>query len=201
MASVRKSGVYVVLDAKTGKFIWNTLVGPGGDQGGMEWGTALDGTRIYVSITNQHHIPYRLTENGRLTSTTITGGSWAALDPETGKILWPTADPGTEVVAGSTVGVWDLAPVSVANGVVYAASMAHGAGSDEFYVLDAATGEILWSAPAERQSPPGGNSSVNAGPAIVNGTVYWGTGYSRSGPVEGSAGNQFYAFSTNGSTH
>ena len=59
-----KSGVYVLLDAKTGAFVWNTLVGPGGDQGGFEWGTAYDGDRIYASITNQHHIPYKLTENG-----------------------------------------------------------------------------------------------------------------------------------------
>ena len=129
-----KSGVYILLDAKTGKFIWNTLVGPGGDMGGMEWGTAYDGKRIYVSITNQHHIPYRLTQNGMLTNTIATGGSWAALDPETGKIIWQTADPQTEVVGSQTVGVWDLAPVSAANGVVYAASMAkHG---KEFYAPD-----------------------------------------------------------------
>ncbi len=37
---------------------------PGGDQGGFEWGTAYDGTRIYASITNQHHLPYNLTKNG-----------------------------------------------------------------------------------------------------------------------------------------
>ena len=43
-----KSGVYTLLDAKTGEFIWNTLIGPGGDQGGMEWGTAFDGERIYA---------------------------------------------------------------------------------------------------------------------------------------------------------
>src|SRR5262249_27713904 len=56
-----KSGVYLFLDARTGAFIWNTLVGPGADQGGFEWGTAYDGTRIYGAITNQHNIPYRLT--------------------------------------------------------------------------------------------------------------------------------------------
>ena len=48
-----KSGVYTLLDAKTGEFIWNTLVGPGGDRGGMNWGTAFDGDRIYVSVTNR----------------------------------------------------------------------------------------------------------------------------------------------------
>src|SRR6266850_4848158 len=64
-----KSGVYTLLDAKTGEFIWNTLIGPGGDQGGMEWGTAFDGDRIYVPITNHHHIPYRLTQNGVISNT------------------------------------------------------------------------------------------------------------------------------------
>src|SRR5262249_36474864 len=116
-----KSGVYTVLDADTGAFIWSTLVGPGGDQGGTEGGPAFDGERIYVPITNHHHIPYRLTQNGVLTSETSTGGSWAALDPATGAILWQTADPQSETLSGvGVVGVWDLAPVSVANGVLYA---------------------------------------------------------------------------------
>lgn len=178
-----KSGVYVVLDAKTGKFIWNTIVGPGGDMGGMEWGTAYDGKRIYVSIVNQHHLPYRMTEDGKLTDVTTTGGSWAALDPDTGKIVWQRPDPQTEVLNGQTVGVWDLAPVTAANGVVYVASMAKS--GNEFYALDGATGKILWAQSA--------GSSVNAAPAIANGVVYWGAGYSRS-RAEGNGNNKFSAF-------
>ena len=185
-----KSGVYTVLDAKTGAFIWNTLVGPGGDQGGVEWGTAFDGERIYVSITNHHHIPYKLTENGVIGNTTATGGSWAALDPITGKILWQTADPQVETLPGlGVVGVWDLAPVSVANGVVYVSSMAKLANQNQLFALDAATGAILWQL--------GAGSSVNSGPAVVDGTVYWGSGYARSG-VEGSGNNRLYAFSIDG---
>ena len=185
-----KSGVYILLDAKTGAFIWSSLIGPGGDQGGMEWGTAADGDRIYVSITNHHHIAYKLTENGVLTSTTVTGGSWAALDPDTGRILWQTADPQTETLPGvGVVGVWDLAPVTVAHGVLFAASMAKLAFQKQMFALDAATGEVLWQF--------GAGSSVNAGPAVVDGTVYWGAGYVRSG-VEGSGNDQFFAFSLGG---
>jgi polyvinyl alcohol dehydrogenase (cytochrome) len=184
-----KSGAYTLLDAKKGRVIWSTLVGPGGDQGGVEWGTATDGTRIYVPITNHHHIPYKLTQNGVLdvAGPTITGGSWAALDPITGKILWQTADPQTETIPNFTnVGVWDLAPLSVANGVVYAGSMAKLPNQNQFFALDAATGAIRWQY--------GAGSSVNAGPAIVNGVVYWGSGYLRSG-VEGSGNNKLFAFS------
>jgi polyvinyl alcohol dehydrogenase (cytochrome) len=192
-----KSGVYTLFDAKTGTPIWSTLVGPGGDQGGVEWGTAFDGSRIYVPITNQHHTPYKLTQNGVLDAggPTITGGSWAALDPITGKILWQTADPQLETVplgtppTPQTVGVWDLAPLSVANGVVYAGSMAKMANQNQFFALDASTGAILWQW--------GAGSSVNAGPAIVKGSVYWGSGYSRSG-IEGSGNTKFFAFSLDG---
>jgi len=186
-----KSGVYTLLDARSGKFIWSTLIGPGGDQGGMNWGTAFDGERVYVSITNHHHIPYKLTQNGVLTNETSTGGSWAALDPKTGKILWQTADPQLETLPGATtpVGVWDLAPVSVANGVLYAGSMAKLANQTQMFALDAATGNILWSYQA--------GGSVNAAPAVVDGSVYWGSGYSRSG-VEGSGNDRFYAFSIDG---
>jgi polyvinyl alcohol dehydrogenase (cytochrome) len=55
--------------------------------------------------------------------------------------------------------------------------------------LDAATGQILWSF--------GAGSSVNAAPAVVKGTVYWGSGYSRSG-IEGSGNTKLYAFSIDG---
>ena len=187
-----KSGVYTLLDARTGAPVWSTLIGPGGDQGGVEWGTAFDGKRIYVPITNHHHIPYKLTQNGVLdvAGPSITGGSWAALDPVTGRILWQTADPQIETVPGFTnVGVWDLAPVTVANGVVYAGSMAKLPSQHQFFALDAATGRILWRWSA--------GASVNAGPAVVGGTVFWGSGYSRSG-VEGSGNNRFFAFSVDG---
>jgi polyvinyl alcohol dehydrogenase (cytochrome) len=185
-----KSGVYTLLDAKTGASIWSTLVGPGGDQGGVEWGTAFDGERIYVPITNHHHIPYELTQHGVISHLTTTGGSWAALDPKTGKILWQTADPQVETLAGlGVVGVWDLAPLTVANGVVYAGSMAKEMAQNQMFALDAATGEILWQFSA--------GSSVNAGPAVVDGTVYWGSGYSRSG-VEGSGNKKLFAFSIDG---
>jgi polyvinyl alcohol dehydrogenase (cytochrome) len=172
-----KGGVYIVLDAETGAFVWNTLVGPGGDQGGFQWGTAYDGERIYGAITNQHNIPYQLTQDGVTSGPFVTGGSWAALDPETGKILWQTGDP---------VGAYDLAPVTSANGVVYAASMPQT--GDQMFALDAATGEILWRFAA--------GSSVASGPAVVDGTVYWGSGYNRR--LGGNGNNKLFAFSLDG---
>jgi len=77
-----------------------------------------------------------------------------------------------------------MGPVTVANGVLYAASM-----SGYMYALDAATGATLWSFLA-----PG---SVNAAPAVVDGTLYWGSGYHNFPAADplGTASNMFYAFS------
>src|SRR4029077_8705373 len=113
-----------------------------------------------------------------------------ALDPLTGVILWQTPDPQVETLTGvGVVGVWDLAPITVANGIVYASSMAKLNTQNQMFALDAATGRILWQFDAL--------SSVNAGPAVVDGSVYWGSGYVRSG-VEGSGNHRLYAFSLDG---
>jgi len=61
------------------------------------------------------------------------------------------------------------------------------------FALDAATGATLWSFAA--------GSSVNAGATVVNGVVYWGSGYAHLGfpGFTGGLGTaKFYAFSLNG---
>ncbi len=163
----QKSGIYYALDPDTGATLWQTQVGPGSSLGGMEWGSATDGKRIYVAISNYYGLPYAAG----------SAGSWAALDPATGAILWQTADPN---------GAVDIGPVSVANGVVYAGSLARSATAPNMFALDAATGKSLWS------FVPG--VTVNAGATIVKDTVYWGSGYSNLGLGTGG-NNTFYAFS------
>lgn len=167
----QKSGVYWALDGSNGRHLWSTLVGPGSDPGGIQWGTAYDGKRIYAAIGHNTGEAYRLP-----TGETITGGSWAALDPSTGRILWQTADP---------QGAADLAALSVANGVLYGGSMAHT--GNQMYALDTTTGEILWGFAS--------GGSVVDGPAIVDGAVYWGSGYGRTG---GIGNTKFYGFSIDG---
>ena len=168
----QKSGIYFALDPKTGDTLWQTQVGPGSSLGGMEWGSATDGKRIYVQLANFYGLP---------SPAGGYAGSWAALDPATGVILWHRPDPN---------GAIDLGPMSVANGVVYAASMAGDASTPTMFALNAATGNILWNFI--------GGSSVNAGATIVNGTVFWGAGYAHLGIPGYTGNNKFYAFSLNG---
>jgi polyvinyl alcohol dehydrogenase (cytochrome) len=167
----QKSGIYFALDPDTGQELWQTQVGPGSSLGGMEWGSASDGKRIYVSIANFYGIP---TQFG-------SGGSWAALDPETGKIIWQVGDPSGAIALG---------PLSVADDVVFVSSMAGAATAPTMLALSAQTGQTLWSYAA--------GSSVNAGPAIVDGVLYWGAGYTNLGIPGFTGNNKFFAFSRNG---
>lgn len=171
----QKSGVYWAFDPDNGNVLWSTFVAPAGTGtlGGIEWGTATDGHRVYVEEADSGHVSYTLVPSGP----TINWGSWSAMDVATGKILWQTADP--------TSGSLDFGAVSVANGVVYAGSQ----GSPGFmYALDAASGKILWSYSS--------GGSVIDGPSIVNGVVYWGSGYRI-----GTHNNKLYAFTLPGQSH
>jgi polyvinyl alcohol dehydrogenase (cytochrome) len=153
----QKSGQYWALDAATGAVDWVTQVGPGGITGGLQWGSATDGTRIYTAVANSLHRPWTLVSNGQATGATISWGLWSALDPSTGKILWQTANPTGDTSQGA---------VSGANGVVF------GCSSDpdgHMFALNAASGAIL------RDFVSGG--ACQAGAAISGGTVYWGSGY------------------------
>jgi polyvinyl alcohol dehydrogenase (cytochrome) len=167
----QKSGIYYALNPDTGAVNWQTQVGPGSSLGGMEWGSASDGVRIYVAISNFYGLP----------NAGGNAGAWFALDPATGDVLWQTADPN---------GAVDIGPMAVANGVVYAGSMSGTTGASTMFAMDASSGTIHWGFPA--------GSSVNCGATIVDGVVYWGAGYTHLG-IPGFTGNtRFYAFSVNG---
>lgn len=160
----QKSGWYYAVNPSTGAIVWKTSVGPGGYFGGVMWGSATDGNRIYVAEADANGTAY--TVNGK----SITSGSWAALNAATGAIEWQTPDP-----QGST----DTGFMSVANGVVYAPSNA--ATGNNMYALNASTGAVLWGFAS--------GGSVDGGADITNGNVYWG-----SGNYTGTNNNKIYAF-------
>jgi polyvinyl alcohol dehydrogenase (cytochrome) len=168
----QKSGVYWVLNAETGQIMWDTLVGPGGSLGGIEWGSAADTASVFVPLSDVYKAPYRL-----IGGEEDKGGSWAALNPQTGAFQWQVPTPGDSAAFG---------PPSEANGVLYAGDM--NAFANNMFALNAATGKILW------RFASGG--SVASSPAIVNGTVYWGSGYSIAGLIGNT--DKLYAFTLGG---
>jgi len=172
----QKSGVFWAVDPDDGEVVWSTEVGPGGSLGGMEWGSAYDGRRIYTAVANSAGKSWQLPSGE-----TTRAGFWAALDPATGKILWQTR--GAPAVTSSSRGA-----VSVAGGVVFGGTMSR---AGTLYALDAATGATLWTFAS-------GGSIITA-PAVVDGDVYWGSGYGFATSTLGLQGNNvLYAFAVGG---
>ena len=176
----QKSGVFWAFKASNGALAWKTQVAPGGLTGGLQWGSAYDGERIYVAASNAGPIlglgqdaqPWTLKDGS-----TTTSGGWAALDAKTGKVLWTTKDP----FGGRAEG-----PVSVVNGVVLGCNLEYNPanpalGAGHYVALNGKTGQMLWNSPT--------TGSCVAGAAIVGSTVYWGNGAGR-----GTTPNAVYAF-------
>jgi polyvinyl alcohol dehydrogenase (cytochrome) len=157
----QKSGKFWAFRARDGKPAWSTQVAPGGVTGGLQWGSASDGQRVYVAAANSGPstngggvgaLPWTLKDG-----TTTTAGGWAALDSKTGAVIWTAKDP-----QGSRA----EAAVSGANGVIFGCNLHEVFGT--MYALDAKTGQQLWSFNS--------GAPCNAGPSIADGMVYWGSG-------------------------
>ena len=71
----QKSGWFHALERETGKPAWSTEVGKGGALGGIEFGTATDGERVFAAQAHRQD------------------GAVAMLDGATGKVIWRTATP------------------------------------------------------------------------------------------------------------
>jgi polyvinyl alcohol dehydrogenase (cytochrome) len=116
----QKSGQYWALNPDSGAVVWVTQAGPGGTGGGLQWGSAVDGQRVYTANAN----------------TNTNEGIWSALDAATGELLWQTEPSHGNSTSG---------PATVANGVMFGCAL----DADGYmYALNAATGEELWSYPS-----------------------------------------------------
>jgi len=166
----QKSGQYWTLDPDTGAVRWVTQAGPGGTAGGLQWGSAVDGQRIYTANANSNGIPWTL-PNG----STTTNGVWSGIDAVTGQLLWQT----TPTFPPSFFGGGSSGPVTTANGVVFGCALDN---AGHMYALNGATGAILWTFAS--------GGSCLSGAAISEGRLYWGSGYS----FFGTPNNKLYSF-------
>lgn len=157
----QKSGIFWAFDRATGNLVWKTQAAPGGITGGLQWGSATDGDRIFFAASNSGTAqagggtgakPWTLKDG----TVTVSGG-WGALDRKTGAVLWTTQDP---------IGSRSEAPVSAANDVVFGCNLAPNVG--RMVAMNAKTGAILWSYDS--------GGMCNAGASISDGMVFWGNG-------------------------
>jgi polyvinyl alcohol dehydrogenase (cytochrome) len=210
----QKSGVAYGMDPDSGKLLWHTKVGGGSALGGIEWGMAADGKRLYVANSDVINL---FDELAGPTGARITGDKPSpaqpglyALDPASGKVLWRTPAPvapchyagdrSRDYAKGACVRAQSAAP-SVMPGAVFSGTM-----DGWFRAYDPATGKIIWAFSTTAQTydtvnqvkgQPGG-SIDGMGPAIAGGMVYTMSGFLGASNTGGNPVNVLLAFSPDG---
>src|SRR5262249_34405780 len=165
----QKSGVFWAYKRKTGELVWRTQVVPGGITGGMQWGSATDGKRIFVASANSGTAGAGAGSGAGGWTTkdgsTPKAGGWAALNVDTGAVIWTTKDPTFPTVPN---GSRAEGAVSATNDVVFGCNLAPGTTGGLMVAMHAKTGAILWSYAS--------GGPCNAGASISDGMVFWGSG-------------------------
>jgi len=195
----QKSGIVHALDPdREGAVLWQTRIGKGSALGGSQWGSAFDGEKVYVAISDIGIgvKPDASSPQGfRLTLDPKQGGGLHALDPGTGKVLWSAR------LAQCAADRTDCSPaqsaaVTAIPGVVFSGSV-----DGHIRAYSAKTGEIVWDVDTAREfttvngAPARGGSIDVAGAAVVNGMVFVNSGYGQWG---GMPGNVLLTFSVDG---
>ena len=187
----QKSSTLWALDANDGKLLWSRNFGPGSIAGGIHWGIAFDGKRVFVPVSV---LPGR---DGKPGPGEIAG--LHAVDVETGHVDWSfEAQPDCSGDRAARVkncagGIGLSGAATVVDGAVLAGSL------DGFLrVFDAATGALLFKYDTARDydtlnAVPGKGGAIdNASIVAANGYVFVNSGY---GLMAGQTpGNVFLAF-------
>ncbi len=184
-----KSGDVLAIDPDTHKqVVWKRRLGRGSTQGGIQFGMANDGQRVYVPIA----------DIGKAIDPDYPGDAHPglyAVDATTGDLLW--SHPATNQCNGEQFcdpGI--LAAISAIPGVVFAGHM-----DGQLRAYAAATGETLWeyNTRSDVTTRSGvvahGGSMGGGGPVVHGGMLYAASGY---GVYFHLPGNVLYAFSVEG---
>jgi polyvinyl alcohol dehydrogenase (cytochrome) len=183
----QKSGDVWAVEAATGKQVWHHQFGKGTALGGVHWGVATDGTRLFAPIADPG-VPAPLNAAGLY-----------AINIATGKLAWSwKASADCENGRKARVGSCDVrfgisAPPLVVDGTVIAGGL-----DGRLYVFDAVTGKLLASRDTAVVYPQtvtklaGSGGSIDAaGPFAGDGMLFVGSGYGSFGQ---QAGNVLVAF-------
>ena len=188
----QKSGVVFALDPdRRGEVLWQTRVGKGGTNGGVQWGMASDGENVYAAVSDliRKAPPNTVIQVG-LPPDPTQGGGLSALRIATGEKVWYAAPPS----CGSRPLCSPAQPqaVTAIPGVVFSGSV-----DGHLRAFTTEEGRLLWDFDTMReyQTVNGvrakGGSLDGAGPVIVGGMLFINSGYARNGAV---AGNVLLAF-------
>lgn len=191
----QKSGMVYGLDPDAqGKVLWKTRVGKGGTNGGVQWGMASDGQRVYASVSDLGRV--RKAEPDPLdprpnAADRSQGGGLTALRIADGEKSWfaaPTPCPAEQAVCSPA----QPAAVTAISGAVFS-----GSADGHIRAFSAEDGKILWDFDTAQTWPTvngvfaRGGSLDGPGAVVAAGMVYVNSGYARNG---GMPGNVLLAF-------
>jgi polyvinyl alcohol dehydrogenase (cytochrome) len=199
----QKSGVVHAVDPDhDGKTVWDTRIGQGGYEGGIEFGMATDGKLLYAPLSDFRFKVAMSGEAGARATimgvpTTLdptSGGGVFALDLATGKVVWHA--PPSDCHGDTSCSPAQTAAPSVIPGVVFSGSI-----DGHMRAYSAVDGKVVWDFDTKKpyQTVNGvtgnGGSIDGPGPVIVDGILYTNSGY---GYVGEATGNVLLAFSVDG---
>jgi polyvinyl alcohol dehydrogenase (cytochrome) len=190
----QKSGVVYAFDpANRGKPLWQARVGKGGTNGGVQWGMASDGHRVYAAVSDVVRLQSvaGAAPIGSAQLDANAGGGLSALDVATGARAWfapstPCAPPRLGC-SPAQPGALTAIPDAVFSGSI----------DGHLRAFATADGRLLWDFDTARdfETVNGvaghGGSLDGAGPVVVDGLVFVNSGYPRFG---GMPGNVLLAF-------
>ncbi len=182
----QKTGVVYAVDPDhDGKLLWFDRAGVGGLLGGVQWGMATNGKRVFVAVSD-------LAFQGR-SPDPAKGGGISAYRVDDGKLLWHTPPPGCG----------DRRPCSPAQSQAVSAipgAVFSGSIDGHLRAYAAADGKIIWDFDTARSFDTvnhivakGGSLDVG-GPVIAGGMMFVVSGYPGFGAMPG---NVLLAFSAN----
>ena len=183
----QKSGAVFAIDPDMqGELIWQAQIGKGGVLGGVEWGAAADGNRLYAAVSDETFL-----DAVREELDPNVGGGMFALQLANGEIAWQT--PAAPCDGHRPCSPAQQAAVTAIPGVVFSGSM-----DGHLRAYSTEDGTILWDYNTIQDYStvnglPGHGVSLDvAGPVIADGMVFAISGYDQAGAAPG---NVLLAFS------
>ena len=176
----QKSGMVHAVDPdRDGQILWQTRVGKGGINGGVQWGSAADGSNVYVALSDLGRI--NVPNSQATVPDPEEGGGMFALRLDTGKEVWHTPPPHA-CRANERCSPAQSAAVSAIPGIAFS-----GAIDGHLRAYSTTDGAIVWDL-----NTAGSHDTVNGvaarggslnvgGPAISGGTVIVNSGYVQNG--------------------